>query len=103
MSWLIRAIPAVVLLIWVAWGVWRAAHWQTHIGTAFCVVAVACLLWAAFQDSHPIGWLYPTPGQVVAEYGTRPETILLLIATYGMALTCLIAAELRHRHVTSAT
>jgi hypothetical protein len=90
-----------VALIWVAWGVWRARLWPTHIALIFSVAVIAYLAWVAPGTLNPHDFRPdPITGHLVPQYDTRAQLfIIAIIPAYAIVFACLIVAELRERRL----
>jgi hypothetical protein len=85
-------------LVWVAWGVWRAKPWRTHIALLFSALVIIYLVLVApgaFTSHTSV--LDPSTGNLEPLYDTGAEMIVLAIIPYAVALGCLVTIELRQR------
>ncbi len=85
-------------LAWLAWGVWRARKWPTHIALVVSAVVIASLVWVATHVGAPLDSIFdPSTGRLVPQYDTGTQRMAFAIVPYSAAVLCLIAAELRLR------
>ena len=87
-------------LVWLAWGVWRARTWPTHLALVFSVAMIVYLAWVAPGAYTPFGSsLNPSTGRLEPNYDTGAQLIVLAIIPYAIVLACLVIAELRQRRL----
>ncbi len=88
------------VLVWLAWSMWRARPWPTHIALVFSIAVIAYLAWVAPGAYTPFGSsLDPSTGRLEPDYDTGAQLIVLAIIPYAIALACLAVAELRQRRL----
>jgi hypothetical protein len=88
-----------VVLIWVAWGLWRAKRWRTHLGLGLAIFAFAGLVLVWFQNWHPIAWVYTDAGDRIPVYGTRPEILSLMVIVDAVVVACLVVVKVQDRRL----
>jgi len=87
-----------MMLLWVAWGVWRARRVRTLAAIVFSAAVVAYLVLVAPGAFTSRGsFLNSRTGDLEPQYDTGAQLLVLAIVPYAVALVCLVIAEGQER------